>query len=60
MQYEPREKVGGGGRRWEEVGKRKNFILQFKAWPADIRDYSRRIIAVWITPLFILTYEKIS
>ena len=22
---------GGGGRRWEEVGKRKNFILQFKA-----------------------------
>ena len=52
------EEVGGGGRRWEEVeggrgggrrweeGNRKNFIIQFKAGLADIRDYTRRIIAV--------------
>ena len=39
------EEVGGGGRRWE-VGNRKNFIIQFKAGLANIRDYTRRIIAV--------------
>ena len=47
--------MGGGGRRWEEVGgggrrrevgNRKNFIIQFKAGLADIRDYTHRIIAV--------------
>ena len=30
-QADSQEEEGGGGRRWEEVGKRKNFILQFKA-----------------------------
>ena len=39
------EEVGGGGRRWE-VGNRKNVIIQFKAGLANIRDYTRRIIAV--------------